>query len=273
MEKIIIYAISILLGLSFGIAHSRLKKQYGDIKALKFLFPGLLVVIITLIVIFMKWGEMSISIMYIVLGLVLIILPGIITMSNNVSDIVKSKIYLDSIDRNGPEGLILELFQINKKIEVTSTFPNCLRVIGIYDSVFYICKLEDGLELTTINHTTPKLTVDGFKVNSKLLLDIFDYIYNNCDNSRGVEWVTRYFIEYGHIEITNINDSQIGMVVTTNTGGSYLICRMALIMSITEEGNFKYISEYPIYYKNSKVNKTREIVHNSFMKMATELIK
>lgn len=53
MEKIITYVISILLGLSFGIAHSRLKKRYGNIKALGFLFPGLLVAIVTLITIFM----------------------------------------------------------------------------------------------------------------------------------------------------------------------------------------------------------------------------
>lgn len=217
---------------------------------------------------------MSINIMYIILGfcIILMILPRITSM-NNVSNVVKSKIYLDSIDRNGPEGLILELFQNNNKIEVISTLPDCLRVIGIYDSVFYICKLEDGLELTTINHTTPKLTVDRFKVNSKLLLDIFDYIYNNCGNIRGVEWVTRYFVECGHIEMNNMDDSHIGVVVTTNTGGTYFICMMALIMSITDPGNFEYTSEYPICYENSKINKTREIVHNSFMKIATELIK
>lgn len=211
---------------------------------------------------------------YIILGfcIVLMILPRIISMYN-VSNSVKSKIYLDSIDRNGPGGLILELFQNNKKIEVNFTLPDCLRVVGIYDSVFYICKLEDGLELSTINHTNSKLTLDEFKVNSKLLLDIFDYIYNNCDNSEGVEWVTRYFMECGHIEISNIDDSHIGMVVTTNTGGTYFICRMDLIMSITGVGNFKYTSEYPICYENSKVNKTREIVHTSFMKIATELIK
>ena len=219
---------------------------------------------------------MSVNSVYIVLGfcIVLIILQRIISMSNNISNTVKSKIYLDSIDRNGPEGLILELFQNNKKIEVNPTFPDCLRVVAIYDRIFYICKLEDGLELSTINYTTPKIIVDKFEVNSKLLLDIFDYIYNNCDNTEGVEWVTRYFIECGNIEITDRDDSYIGMIVTTNTGGTYLICRMAaLIMSIIDVGNFEYRSEYPICYENSKVNKTREMIHNSFMKIVTELLK
>mgnify|MGYP000852896991 CR=1 FL=1 len=211
---------------------------------------------------------------YIILGVcIVLMILLIISMSNNVSDTVKSKIYLDSIDRNGPDGLILELFQSNKKIEVNIVSPDCLRVVSTYDNVFYICKLEDGLELTTINHTTPKLTLDSFKVNSKLLLDIFDYIYNNCDNSKGVEWVTKYFVECGHIEINNSDDSHIGMVVTTNTGGTYFICMMALIMSITDAGNFEYTSEYPLCYENIKINKTRKVIHNSFMNIATELIK
>lgn len=211
---------------------------------------------------------------YIIVGVCIVLMTLLIIISmNNISNTVKSKIYLDSIDRNGPEGLILELFQNNEKIEVDSTLPDCLRVVGIYDSVFCICKLEDGLELSIINHTNPKLTVDTFKVNSKLLLDIFDYIYNNCDNSKGVEWVTRYFVECGHIEITKIDDSYIGMVVTTNTGGTYFICMMALIMSITDAGNFEYTSEYPLCYENIKINKTRKMIHNSFMNIATELLK
>ena len=151
--------------------------------------------------------------------------------------------------------------------------PGCLIITGIYGNVFYLSRFENNLKLSTLNNYDYKPSIDCFISYSKLALGIFDYVYNNCDNSEGVEWVTRYFMECSHIEISNIDDLHIGMVVTTNTAGTYFICRMDLIMSITDVGNFEYISEYPICYENSKVNKTREIVHTSFMKIATELIK
>lgn len=196
---------------------------------------------------------------------------GLIILKRRKTEVEYTKVYLNSIYRNGPTGLILELFQNNKSIK--RGLPGHLIITGIYGNVFYLSRCDNDLKISTLNNYDYKPSIDYFISRSKLTLDIFDYIYNNtkCDEYN-VHWVTRYFMTCNRIYVYKRPVNVYDEICLTINNYKYTISLDddALYISSID---YKYYIKYPQSIKNTKIRQTRSIVFGSFKSMFIRLLK
>lgn len=196
---------------------------------------------------------------------------GLIILKRKKIEIEYTKVYLNSIYRNGPTGLILELFQNNKSIKRTGML-DCLIITGIYGNVFYLSRFENNLKISTLNNYDYKPSIDCFISYSKLALGIFDYVYNKNRCEYNVPWVTRYFMTCDRIHTYRRPDSTYDEICLTINKYKYAICLDDYTLYISGIDH-KYSITYPQSIKNTKIKQTHSIVFGSFKGMFIRLLK